>query len=89
MRRQNIKHFLFIRGVHSSSNASKPVFGRGSVMDLAGGVYDALQDTLVGLAWGHSPVPKLSPSTPLASRSQSLGAYRPLQEKFLATPMVN
>ena len=60
LRQKNAK-FVVTTWVLSSSECTKPVFGRGSVPDPAGGAYDAPPDALVG--WGgwhpsHSPPPR-------------------------------
>jgi len=73
-----------------AQNASKPVFGRGSALDPAGGAYDAPPDPLVGWGGGYPlPIPlpldafgvSISVSAPAAPR---LLAPR---NKFLATPL--
>ena len=54
-----------------AQNAPKPVFGRGSAPDPAGGAYDAPPDTLVG--WeGEQPLP--IPLTPRRRRRLDLAA---------------
>jgi len=47
-------------GFFQAQNASKPVFGRGTAPDPAGGAYDAPPDPLVGWGGEHPlPIPLL------------------------------
>ena len=56
-------NLLSPHGFFQAQNAPKPVFGRGSAPDPAGGAYDAPPGLLVG--WGgDTPSPFPSPSTP-------------------------
>jgi len=51
--RQKILNLLSPHGFFQAQNAPKPVFGRGSAPDPAGGAYDAPPDPLVGWGGGH------------------------------------
>jgi len=78
--RQKILNLLSPHRFFQAQNAPKPVFGRGSVPDSAGGAYDAPPDALVGWGGGH---PLSIPLPPRRLRRLDLAAIPPSSKRNL------